>query len=234
MTTNVFAQRLKELRTKNGLSLEQMAEKLKVTAQSLSLYERAQRTIHIDLLSEISKQFNVSADYLIGLSDVPSLDTNIQAVCEYTGLSEKAIKMIKQNTEIGEVVLSFSRLEITETNNNFVLNTLLENNDFWELFVHLWFLRNEANKDFVIPDALSELVADENESVEKKTVFELFNKKSFIKEQCELSRYKAQRTFEKILDVFDVRKSEFETSEQLEIMQTMFPSLFEELDEEET
>ena len=94
MTTEIFAKRLKELRAQNGLSLEQMAEKLNVTAQSLSLYERAKRTINIDLLCDISKQFNVSADYLVGLSDVPSLDTNIQAVCDYTGLSEKAVKNI--------------------------------------------------------------------------------------------------------------------------------------------
>jgi transcriptional regulator with XRE-family HTH domain len=92
---DVFAQRLKDLRIQRGLSLNQLAKDIGVTAQSLSLYENSKRTINIDLLNDIAKYFNVSADYLIGLSDVASLDTDMQAVCDYIGLDDVSVGIVK-------------------------------------------------------------------------------------------------------------------------------------------
>lgn len=100
-TTEVFAERFKKLRTDKGLSLQKIGQDLNVTAQSLSLYEKGQRTINIDLLKRIAEYFNVSSDYLIGLSDVASVDTDLKSVCDYTGLNDASIKdlvFIKENT----------------------------------------------------------------------------------------------------------------------------------------
>lgn len=90
--TDIFSERLKELRQNKGLSLKKLACDLDVTAQSLSLYETGQRTINIDLLKKIAEYFNVSADYLIGISDVLSADITTKAICDYTKLSEEALK----------------------------------------------------------------------------------------------------------------------------------------------
>ena len=92
---NKFAKRLVELREKKGLSQQQLADKLKITRQSLSLYEKAERTINIELLGKIADVFNVSADYLLGFSDVQSVDANTQAISKSTGLSEKALQNIQ-------------------------------------------------------------------------------------------------------------------------------------------
>lgn len=100
-TTEVFAERFKQLRTDKGLSLQKIAQDLDVTAQSLSLYEKGQRTINIDLLKRIAEYFGVSSDYLIGLSDVAATDIKKKTVCGYTGLSETSIDdivFIKNNT----------------------------------------------------------------------------------------------------------------------------------------
>lgn len=96
-TTDVFAKRFKQLRTDKGLSLQKIAQDLNVTAQSLSLYEKGQRTINIDLLKRIAEYFGVSSDYLIGLSDVAATNTDLKAACDYTGLSEKAVAEIVKN-----------------------------------------------------------------------------------------------------------------------------------------
>lgn len=96
-TTEVFAERFKQLRTDKGLSLQKIAQDLDVTAQSLSLYEKGQRTINIDLLKRIAEYFGVSSDYLIGLSDVAATNTELKAACDYTGLSEKAVTEIVKN-----------------------------------------------------------------------------------------------------------------------------------------
>lgn len=92
--TKNFAKKLKLLREGNGLSLKKTAEHLGVTAQSLSLYENGMRTINIDLLKKVAQYFKVSSDYLIGLSDTATIDTEIKAVCDYTGLDDDAVETL--------------------------------------------------------------------------------------------------------------------------------------------
>lgn len=89
-----FSKRLIHLREQKGLTQQQLADKLQITRQSLSLYEKAERTINIELLAKIADFFNVSTDYLMGRTDVISMNEDIQAACKVTGLSEKAINEI--------------------------------------------------------------------------------------------------------------------------------------------
>ena len=90
----IFADRLVELRESRGVSQQTLADDLEITRQSLSLYEKAKRTINIDLLVKIAKYFNVSTDYLLGLNDNATTDIELKAVCDYTGLSEEAVKKL--------------------------------------------------------------------------------------------------------------------------------------------
>ena len=61
----------------------------------LSKYERDITLIKVDILKKIAEYFNVSTDYLLGLSNVKSTDTELKGVCEYTGLTEKAVAVLK-------------------------------------------------------------------------------------------------------------------------------------------
>ncbi len=42
----------------------------------------------------LAKHYGVSTDYLAGLSEVPVVDINLRTICEYTGLSSKAINLL--------------------------------------------------------------------------------------------------------------------------------------------
>lgn len=90
-----FAQRLVYLREQKGISQQELADNLNITRQSLSLYEKAERTINIELLAKIADFFNVSTDYLMGRTDIPSMNEDIQTACKVTGLSDEAIKNLK-------------------------------------------------------------------------------------------------------------------------------------------
>ncbi|MDE6362417.1 MAG: helix-turn-helix domain-containing protein [Clostridia bacterium] len=66
----IFAQRLRELRLQQGYSQQYMAKKLHIKQQSYSRYELATGEPSLVTLREIAVMFNVSTDYLVGLSDV--------------------------------------------------------------------------------------------------------------------------------------------------------------------
>lgn len=105
-TTSIFAKRLSKLREEKGISQQVLADALGVTRQSLSVYEKAERTINTELLVRIANYFKVSADYLLGLSDVATLDADIQVVGKYTGLSETAIGVISSFKDLYVVLYS--------------------------------------------------------------------------------------------------------------------------------
>lgn len=62
--------RIRELRKNLSLSQEALAEKIGTTQQAVSRMENNANDIPSDLLIEISKQFNVTTDYILGISDV--------------------------------------------------------------------------------------------------------------------------------------------------------------------
>ncbi len=64
-----FGEKLKELRKKHRLSQQQLADYLGVTAATVSAYELGKKLPSIVTLINICRQFDVSSDYLLGLSD---------------------------------------------------------------------------------------------------------------------------------------------------------------------
>lgn len=63
--------RLKDLREDNDLTQKQIAELLFTTQQQYSLYEKGYREIPITALIALAKFYNVSVDYILGLTDKP-------------------------------------------------------------------------------------------------------------------------------------------------------------------
>ena len=62
--------RIKQLREKRGLIQEILAAEFGITQQMLSKYERDVTFIKVDILKKIAVYFNVTTDYLLGLSEV--------------------------------------------------------------------------------------------------------------------------------------------------------------------
>lgn len=66
-----FNQRLKELRLSKGLSQKELAEKLNIGRTTVCEYERGKIVPKQEGLLEIANFFNVSTDYLTGVSNDP-------------------------------------------------------------------------------------------------------------------------------------------------------------------
>lgn len=65
-----YSNRIRELREAKSLSQDQLAEKLNVTKQAISQYERGVRKPSVPMLEALCDFFNVSSDYLLGKDDV--------------------------------------------------------------------------------------------------------------------------------------------------------------------
>ena len=61
----IFADKLIELRKKNGMTQEELAEQMNVSRQSVSKWEGAQSVPDLDKILKLSKLFGVTTDYLL-------------------------------------------------------------------------------------------------------------------------------------------------------------------------
>ncbi len=62
--------RIKDLREDSDFTQSSIAEMLHIRQNTYCQYENGQRQIPIDCLIKLSKIYNVSVDYILGLTDV--------------------------------------------------------------------------------------------------------------------------------------------------------------------
>lgn len=84
----MFPSRLKKLRLEKGLTQKELAQKLNMQNTAISKYELNERKPDIDTLNQLAKFFNVSADYLLGNTDIAA---------GYIATNNKKSKNIKQS-----------------------------------------------------------------------------------------------------------------------------------------
>ena len=83
----MFGDQIKNLRMSKCLNQVEMAKILGVTKQSVSNWENENIMPSVDMLIKLSQFFNVSTDYLLGLTEKHALNTE--------GLSEIQIAHIQ-------------------------------------------------------------------------------------------------------------------------------------------
>lgn len=66
----MFYKRIADLRTDRDLTQQQVADILRCNRQVYARYERGIREIPVSMLIALAKYYNVSLDYLTGLTDV--------------------------------------------------------------------------------------------------------------------------------------------------------------------
>lgn len=82
---------LKNLREKNNLTQDQLAEKVMVTRQAVSRWENGETQPNTDTLRLLSKQFNVSINTLLG--------SPRQLVCQCCGMPLNEDEMISKEPD---------------------------------------------------------------------------------------------------------------------------------------
>ena len=101
---SLFPTRLRDLRKEKGVSQQECADTIGVVKSTLGLWENGDTLPDARSLAQMAEYYGVSADYLLGLSDVKSPDVSIQKMCELTGLSEQTVEELIRNNESAEDV----------------------------------------------------------------------------------------------------------------------------------
>lgn len=90
----IFAERFNRLRGKKTQA--EFAEFLGISRATVGFYENGDRIPDAMVLKQIAERCGVTTDYLVGLSDIASPDTDLQAVCKYTGLNWKSVEELQR------------------------------------------------------------------------------------------------------------------------------------------
>lgn len=89
--SEIFSERLAELRQQHNETSRDLARALDVSFSAISNYQLGKRTPDIVFLQKVARHYNVSADYLLGLSNAKSTEKDMKIACEVTGLSDFSI-----------------------------------------------------------------------------------------------------------------------------------------------
>lgn len=142
-TTETFAERLADLIADKNISLEKIGKEIGISKSTLSKYTNDEAEAPIGNLVKLANYFNVSADYLLGISEAKTNNKKLQFVCDYTGLSAEAIKKI-----------------CNESNKATFLNGTLQKKSVLEKYtgIDVYKIFLKCRDDFIISDDFTQIV----------------------------------------------------------------------------
>lgn len=114
----LLGQNIQDIRKARGESQAELGKALGIHREVIKTWEAGTRQIKAPDLIALADHFNCTIDFLVGRSDNPTRDKNVQEICEYTGLSQWSIDVLHTCKKDSE------RKEYIET-----INALLEDED---------------------------------------------------------------------------------------------------------
>jgi len=173
----LHAKRIAELLNENGWSQDRFAEEIDISKSSVSNWLQGNiADPRIMNFNRAANALGVSVDYLLGNTDVRTIDSNIQSACDYTGLTEDAVEILHQwNNKTPVLDIEPDMLHL--------LSSIISNPQFHELMMYIYSVK-ATTKD------ISE--AEENGS-------ELFARYDLM-ERVDASLWKSSRIFTDIIE----------------------------------
>lgn len=113
----IITERIGKLLDEKNVKQKELAKILGITDNTVSYYVSGKRTPNIDQIIKIANYFNISTDYLLGLTPVETNNVDLKKICEYTGLTEKSVERLRQ-FENG----IYSAFKVTQFINSFIEN----------------------------------------------------------------------------------------------------------------
>lgn len=157
----VFANRLnKELEAQN-IDQDVFSQNLKISTGALSNYRNGIRFPQANILLKMAKELGCSTDYLLGLSKLKSPDENFKTVHKLTGLSDKAIEVLRSELELDKEARKSNPTNSIFRDGINTISYLIENEQKYcllkQMYNFLWF--DSKHKDLI---KRKEMIIDDN------------------------------------------------------------------------
>lgn len=144
----IFAQRLGILRNQSKMSQEELSVALNIDRGTIAKYETEKRIPSYEHLTIFAKHFNVSTDYLLGLTENATTDTDTQMVCDFTGLSDNTIHLLNLLNRVKHLNISDYQPSIID-----ILDSILSQIDDGYYYCL-----------FLLRDAINTNISDDNDN----------------------------------------------------------------------
>lgn len=92
----LFPTRLRELRKEKQISQQTLANTLGIAKSTVGYWENGDSLPDAQSLAALADLYGVSADYMLGRSDVKSTEMSIQEICDSTGLREGTVELLME------------------------------------------------------------------------------------------------------------------------------------------
>lgn len=90
----VFPTRLRELMEEKNENQQVLADALGVQRQTISNYANGQSDPNWEMIIKICTHYKVSADWMLGLTDIQTDNHDVKSICEYTGLPVNVVELL--------------------------------------------------------------------------------------------------------------------------------------------
>ncbi|MDD3831501.1 MAG: helix-turn-helix domain-containing protein [Clostridia bacterium] len=161
--SSIFAIRLSELMKEYKKTQQDIAELVGTSRQAVAQYTDGSTQPTIERLYKIANYFQVSADYLLGISDIKSIDLQDKEISRILGLSEEAIEKLKT------IQLKIEKaIKLNNDKNN--------TEEFHNLYDELYFLEGTI---YAINTLLSDSASIGTRAIDSIIEYLLFNENEF-------------------------------------------------------
>ena len=103
-----IGKRIDYIRRKRGLSQTELGKAVGVTKKTIIEYEDKNK-VPLNKIKKLALALDVTTDYLLGVSDIETIDENMEIVHKTTGLSNNAIKVLMELHEQDNTLYSIDK-----------------------------------------------------------------------------------------------------------------------------
>lgn len=167
--------KIKTLREKKGLTQLELSKDLNVVRQTVAQWENQERDLKTGAIISLSKYFNVSADYLLGLTENTSTNISEIGISNKTGFSTSTVENIlnlsaEHKTILDKIINELLKSDLLEKfeelkENNIKLINLYQTDSIYnklvedeELTYNTIDNADELNGKFIFKDEYSKLL----------------------------------------------------------------------------
>lgn len=98
-----FHRRYLELEKGAG-GITKVSKLIEMSRPTVQFWHNGERTPDAENIIKLANAFGVSADYLLGITESPSLDADVRSAQEYTGLSDRAVKSLAGDDDLVKAI----------------------------------------------------------------------------------------------------------------------------------